>query len=228
MYFLHITGFIVSFFCYYEAVKGNPCDSVNHKPFPEAGSRNIRCTNLTNVCDFYLLPGWYVSPRAVLVNICPSSGSCGVTFPAWMKGDFPSVTDGIVDRTACVVRKGDCCRDTFPMQVKNCSSYYVYHLRSLRECPSAYCFGSTLPCTNIMTVPPVTSSESTDKPKGDKEGDKENGKNKGILIGILSSVGVLLLQQSRQFCKQRRESWNIRRTPECRSTSCKPITPAIV
>ena len=74
------------------AVASDPCDPNNHFTFPlYLGERNERCKAAATgplQCDRFLIPNWYVTPDAYLLNTCPSSGDCGVSYPAWMDGNL--------------------------------------------------------------------------------------------------------------------------------------------
>ena len=56
-------------------------------------------------------------------------------------GLHPSVHDGVVNRTAKIYTVGGKIDSQFPIKVKNCNTYYVYHLPPTSSCPVAYCFG---------------------------------------------------------------------------------------
>lgn len=56
-------------------------------------------------------------------------------------GTFPAsgLTKNI---TACSAHfDGDCCKNKYQIQVKNCTGFYVYKLVPTSACPQAYCFG---------------------------------------------------------------------------------------
>ncbi|XP_060565974.1 pancreatic secretory granule membrane major glycoprotein GP2-like [Ruditapes philippinarum] len=167
---------------------GDPCHVSNHSKFPDdrLGSRNLNCTPSDNIplCDYFLIEDWYVIDNAVLSNKCPKDiGTCGVTYPVFLDGEFPDVSDGIVGRSACMVEGSNCCGETIQIQIKNCSGFYVYHLKPLDKCSSAYCFESTLPCIETTT----TSTTLADKDNGDNGTD-----DSAVLIGTTVGVGVIL------------------------------------
>ena len=88
------------------------------------------------------LNGWYrfQGPAGTkMVTTCPSMYRCDSYFPAWLSEDHPTVADGEVRKIVCINRFGDCCNKSFFIQVKNCGSYYIYKLRSLRWCNTRYC-----------------------------------------------------------------------------------------
>ncbi|XP_032225302.2 uromodulin [Nematostella vectensis] len=102
--------------------------------------------NSSSRCDKNLLrfPAWYrISENAgsIVTNRCVSRGSCGSKYPGWMNGTMPGEHDGIVPRTICF-HKLSCCDDPVRVVVKNCGSFFVYHLVSLPNCDFGYCGGS--------------------------------------------------------------------------------------
>ncbi|CAG2192527.1 unnamed protein product [Mytilus edulis] len=93
---------------------------------------------------------------------CPIGGwRCGTTNPIWLSKD--GVPDGeeiypdvgkTVSRMGYSVSDNNCLSKKYPIEIKNCNQYYVYYLKPVRGCLTAYCFGSELPC------PPGLSSET--------------------------------------------------------------------
>ncbi|KAH3807270.1 hypothetical protein DPMN_135605 [Dreissena polymorpha] len=66
------------------------------------------------------------------------------------------MSDGIMDRTVCVKTDGDACKETVTIQIKNCSSFYVYKLQRLPDhlgCPAAYYFVSNDLCHAQQSLP---------------------------------------------------------------------------
>lgn len=92
-------------------------------------------------CD-QALSGWYRFERGAgtqMVTNCPPKGSCNADYPIWLKGDHPTVAEGTVPRMGCINKGHHCCEVQLHIQVKNCSSYYVYKLGNLRDCNARYC-----------------------------------------------------------------------------------------
>ena len=92
-------------------------------------------------CDD-MLSGWYRFQGAAgtkMVTTCPPLGRCDGYFPAWLSGDHPTVAEGTVMRKVCIHRPGDCYEISVCIQVKNCSSYYIYKLIDPRHCDTRYC-----------------------------------------------------------------------------------------
>ena len=94
-------------------------------------------------CDFDL-KGWHRFQGAAgtkMVTECPEQNSCDTTSPIWLNGDHPAVAQSTVTRNVCI-NKNACCKITFPIEVKNCGSYYIYNLRKLKHfggCDARYC-----------------------------------------------------------------------------------------
>ncbi|XP_052810734.1 uncharacterized protein LOC128238649 [Mya arenaria] len=144
-----------------QVVGFDPCIPGSHKEFPDVnfGDRNENCIHEAgSECDYYLPAKWYSSKLGDLATECPQTGTCGVIYPAWINGSFPTEEEDIVNLTICIKFKNDCCHDnSLTAQVKNCSDFFVYYLPTLIQCPSVYCFDSDLPCKYDE---PLTSSSS--------------------------------------------------------------------
>ncbi|RMX53156.1 hypothetical protein pdam_00015467 [Pocillopora damicornis] len=85
-------------------------------------------------CDSQLNVGWYRflnKPGIRMPTSCPPTDSrCGTAWPGWLGGVHPTVEDGIVTRAVHFRRRTDCKELTVhDIEVKNCSSFFVYLLR---------------------------------------------------------------------------------------------------
>ena len=80
--------------------------------------------------------GWYRFLNIsgiTMPTTCPPPYTCGTISPGWLKGDHPTVEDGEVIRRVCFARHSSrCCRYSHSIKVRNCTSFYVYHLISTR------------------------------------------------------------------------------------------------
>lgn len=94
--------------------------------------------------------GWYRfnSPAGnEMPTTNPRLGKCGTYAPIWMNGTHPSVADDVIDTIACaglprVTPLG--CGVQYKIKVVNCSGFYLYRLKSPRQCSLAYCAGKCL------------------------------------------------------------------------------------
>ncbi|XP_033745542.1 oncoprotein-induced transcript 3 protein-like [Pecten maximus] len=81
---------------------------------------------------------------------------CSTKLPIWMNGTHP--TSGMtVNRTACMAGPNSNCMSKYNIQVKNCSTFYVYKLQTTNGLKMAYCFGEDEPC------PPTDPCEDIDR-----------------------------------------------------------------
>jgi len=69
-------------------VLGDPCQTGNYQEFQTAqfGSRNEFCPPTSDLCDYYIEEQWYRASLGVFLDHCPTNGSCGATYPIWIKG----------------------------------------------------------------------------------------------------------------------------------------------
>ena len=63
---------------------------------------------------------------------------CGTNWSGWLDGAHPTVEDGEVGRKVCFSDRNTGCKDTKTILVKNCGSFYIYHLHTT-SCPMRYC-----------------------------------------------------------------------------------------
>ncbi|CAC5414798.1 unnamed protein product [Mytilus coruscus] len=141
-----------------------PCDTHN---FIDDWKRSVAYVpDNPHLCDSFLLEDWYrvVSGTGELMPTeCPVGGwRCGTTNPIWLSKDsfliplidgvqenentYPDV-DKTVSRIVYSVSDENCKSKKLPIKIKNCGGqYYVYYLKPVQGCLTAYCFGTELPC----------------------------------------------------------------------------------
>lgn len=101
------------------------------------------------LCDNGLASGWYkFKDGNEMPTTCVDTFHCGTNAPIWMKGTHPTVAQGEVSASGCVnygANAGSfgapCCHLSIPIRVKNCGSFYVYHLTRTPGCAMGYCAG---------------------------------------------------------------------------------------
>ena len=74
-----------------------------------------------------------------MASSCPPMQRCGTHAPGWLNGSHPLVAEGAVQRQVCFHWSGGCCQWQNNIQVRNCSGYYVYRLKSTGFCSLPYC-----------------------------------------------------------------------------------------
>ena len=125
----------------------DPCVSYNELDNPYRSTGYVAREGIDPmICDLSLNTGWYRFVNKVggmMPENKVSRPQCGTIAPIWMRGQHPSIADGIVDRTACVNFKNiqnGCI--PIAIKVKNCSgSFFVYRLVAPFGCQMAYCAG---------------------------------------------------------------------------------------
>ena len=94
-------------------------------------------------CDRdYLIPDWYRFQGAAgdrIADKCVPERRCGTRAPGWMKGNHPTVPEGVVTRKVCYHIYNDCCFWSNNITVKNCGGYFVYKLEWRLHCFAGYC-----------------------------------------------------------------------------------------
>ena len=96
----------------------------------------------SELCDSQLHKGWYRFVGAAGTKMSTTRVpvfSCGTQWSGWLDGAHPTVEDGEVKRTVCFSDRFSGCKHTICINVKNCSSYYIYQLVQPSGCPSRFC-----------------------------------------------------------------------------------------
>ncbi|XP_052063239.1 uncharacterized protein LOC127702954 isoform X1 [Mytilus californianus] len=97
------------------------------------------------ISDDVLQEGWYriISRSGTdMPTEPPATFRCGTWYPIWLNGSLPSVDDGVVTRKVCTRTFTDFCEDFWNIDIKNCTDFYVYNLKTSKRAKSAYCFGT--------------------------------------------------------------------------------------
>ena len=94
-------------------------------------------------CDRNLTEDWYRfsagAGTSIATQCIPGALSCGTDLPGWMDGAHPTVDEGVVSRKVCFSGFGKCCFHNIMINVRNCSSFFVYRLKPIQVCFSRYC-----------------------------------------------------------------------------------------
>ena len=91
---------------------------------------------------YELIPGWYRFQGAAgdrILDKCVPMRRCSTIAPGWMRGNHPTVAEGVVTRKVCYHFDTDCCTWSNNISVKNCGGYFVYKLEFTPNCYSRYC-----------------------------------------------------------------------------------------
>ena len=93
-------------------------------------------------CDNHITSGqWYRFTGAagtMMATYCIPKGSCDTRAPGWINGNHPSEAYQLVSATVCFHWNSNCCERSLPVQIRNCSGYYIYELQKT-GCHYRYC-----------------------------------------------------------------------------------------
>ncbi|XP_062569509.1 uncharacterized protein LOC134231560 [Saccostrea cucullata] len=143
------------FFASKTMCESDPCLTSNHHNLHHAGWRGSSCGyQAPGVCDKRIDSRWYSvkgnddKSYRKMVEGPVDMFYCGAINPISLKhqGTHPTISDGIVNRTACLSGSESFCEKNITIQIKNCGGFYVYKLKNTSSCSSAYCFGIGLEC----------------------------------------------------------------------------------
>ena len=93
-------------------------------------------------CDKQLTEDWYRFSAGAGTSIathCLPDHRCGTDLPGWMDGAHPTVDEGVVSRKVCFSGWSECCYRNITINVRNCSSFFVYRLKPVQDCYWRYC-----------------------------------------------------------------------------------------
>ena len=95
-----------------------------------------------SLCDTVLPTGWYrfvgaAGTKMPTTRVPPYR--CGTDWSGWLDGTQPTMEEGEVLRTVCFSDRSAGCKFSSKTSVKNCGSYFIYHLQHVTNCASRYC-----------------------------------------------------------------------------------------
>jgi len=106
-----------------------------------SGNRKTTYVSKSYLCDSNL-NGWYRFQGAAgtrMPTSCPLKDRCDTSATGWLNGGHPTVAAGKVTRQVCFHWYSGCCSWSTSIEVRNCGSFYVYHLSSTPDCSLRYC-----------------------------------------------------------------------------------------
>ncbi|RMX39138.1 hypothetical protein pdam_00020521, partial [Pocillopora damicornis] len=97
----------------------------------------LNCDNNTITSDqWYRFTG---DAGTLMAPECVPMGSCNTFAPGWINGTHPANDYQLVSRDVCVHMQDNCCFKSYPVDIRNCSGYFVYKLKSPDVCYVRYC-----------------------------------------------------------------------------------------
>ena len=97
---------------------------------------NFSCDNLIESGKWYRFTG---AAGRMMATYCIPKGSCNSRAVGWIDGNHPSEAYQLVSATVCFHRNSNCCAWSRPVQIRNCSGYYIYRLQKTVFCLNRYC-----------------------------------------------------------------------------------------
>ena len=120
----------------------DPCKTKNYKvlskPDRAAGFETVDEPH-SDKHSFHESAAWYRFTGGAghrMAKRCVPEMRCGGEVSGWLDGSHPSVEEGTVNRTVCFHHDDDCCLWRTEVKVRNCSGFYLYHLK--RDVRGAY------------------------------------------------------------------------------------------
>ena len=103
--------------------------------------RNVNYSVTSKTCDNGL-SGWYRFQGAAgtrMLTWCPSANGCNTHIQGWLADGHPTVAEGNATKQVRFRWKGNCGYFSINIQVRNCSSFYVYFFNGTPTCHARYC-----------------------------------------------------------------------------------------
>ena len=97
---------------------------------------NFSCDNLIESGKWYRFTG---AAGRMMATYCIPKGSCNSRAVGWIDGNHPSEAYQLVSATVCFHWNSNCCAWSRPVQIRNCSGYYIYKLQKTVFCLNRYC-----------------------------------------------------------------------------------------
>ena len=76
----------------------------------------------------------------MMATYCIPQSTCNTEMTGWISGgDHPSTAYETVTRSVCMHWGASCCYTSYPVDIRNCSGFYVYKLQKPTSCSQRYC-----------------------------------------------------------------------------------------
>ena len=85
---------------------------------------------------------WYRFTRdagIMMATYCIPRSSCNTHMAGWINGSHPIETYELMSTTVCFHGNQNCCHISYPVQIRNCSGFYVYRLQKPSKCDARHC-----------------------------------------------------------------------------------------
>ena len=110
-------------------------------------------------CDSVISPDWQ---GAAWYRMAEPAGTtipeepvdlyhCNTWYPGWLNGHHPATAGETINGKVCFASYGNTCYYETQIQIKHCTSYYLYYLVDAPMCWLRYCSTSTTLIGNVKT-----------------------------------------------------------------------------
>ena len=145
----NITWYVYEFWLQLESIP-LPAGCENYQTLNESSRKYSFKSSNETVCDNSISDknkdwqgeNWYrvVDAAGSKITQTPPKGyHCGTHAPGWINGTHPANFGLTKDAKVCFNYKGDTCNWSTSIKIRNCGSYYIYHLPKTPECTLRYC-----------------------------------------------------------------------------------------
>ena len=140
--------------------QGGSCDDYFVLNDPTRNSEylsiNYNCDQLgrSNKSPGWQGAAWYrmAEPAGTTIPEEPvDSYHCNTWYTGWLNGHHPATAGETINGKVCFKFGSNPCLWETQIQIKHCTSYYLYYLVDAPVCPSRYCSTSTTLIGNVKT-----------------------------------------------------------------------------
>ena len=138
--------------------QGGSCDDYFVLNDPTRNSEYLGNDYCDRLASSYKSPGWQ---GAAWYRMAEPAGTtipeepvelfhCNTDYPGWLNGHHPATAGETINGKVCFTGFYTCEEET-QIQIKHCTSYYLYYLVEPPGCNSRYCSTSTTLIGNVKT-----------------------------------------------------------------------------
>ena len=140
--------------CFIVGSQGGSCDDYYVLNDPTRNSEylldNVFCDQLNfDTSPDWQGAGWYrmAEPAGTTIPEEPvDDGHCNTHSTGWLNGHHPANAGETINGTVCFSKYAETCITETEIQIKHCTSYYLYYLVDAPNCHVRYC------STNITLI----------------------------------------------------------------------------
>ena len=139
--------------------QGGSCDDYFVLNDPTRNSEYLGFDYCDDLGDPHSSPGWQgaawyrmAEPAGTTIPEEPVDMShCNTLFTGWLNGHHPATAGETINGKVCFTGGSNTCKRETQIQIKHCTSYYLYFLFDTPVCNLRYCSTSTTLIGNVKT-----------------------------------------------------------------------------